>query len=258
MKVVILAGGRGTRISEESYLRPKPMVEVGGYPILWHIMKYYSQFGHNEFILCCGYKKEIIKEYFANYYLHHSDVTFDFTDNNRAVIHNNIAEPWKVSVIDTGLDSMTGGRIARIKSFVNDEPFLLTYGDGVSNIDINALIEHHNRSSKMVTLSATLPGGRFGVLEIDDASASVTGFMEKALENQNWINVGFMVMNPGIFDYIDGDSTILEASPMRRLSADGQLGVYKHHGFWQCMDTQRDKQLLEDLWDSGNPPWKIW
>lgn len=258
MKVVILAGGKGTRISEESHLRPKPMVEIGGYPILWHIMKYYSHYGHNEFILCCGYKQDIIKEYFANYYLHRSDVTFDFTDNNHAVIHNNIAEPWKVSVINTGLESMTGERIRRIKPFVGDETFLMTYGDGVSNIDLNALISQHNKTGKVVTLSATQPSGRFGVLEIDENSDSVVGFKEKALENKNWINAGFMIMNHGVFDYISGDSAILEAEPLENLSRDGQLGIYKHYGFWQCMDTQRDKLLLEQYWSGGNAPWKIW
>lgn len=258
MKVVILAGGKGTRISEESHLRPKPMVEIGGYPILWHIMKYYSHFGHNEFILCCGYKQNIIKEFFSNYYLHHSDVTFDFANKNHATIHTNVVEPWKVSIIDTGIDSMTGGRIRRIRPYVGDEPFLMTYGDGVSNIDLNALIEHHKQSGKIVTLSATQPGGRFGVLEIDDDSNSVVGFKEKAQENKNWVNAGFMVMNTGVFEYIKGDSTVLEAEPMEKLSHDGQLGIYKHHGFWQCMDTQRDKLLLENQWSSGKAPWKIW
>ena len=258
MKVVILAGGRGTRISEESYLRPKPMIEIGGYPILWHIMKYYSHYGHNEFILCCGYMGNLIKEYFANYYLQHSNVTFDFTDNNRAIIHSNVAEPWKVSVINTGLETMTGGRIRRIQPFVRNESFLMTYGDGVSDIDLPALIKQHTNSGKTVTMSATQPGGRFGVLEIDGETNSVVGFKEKALENKNWVNAGFMLMNPEVFDYIIGDGTILEAEPLERLCADGQLEIFKHFGYWQCMDTQRDKQLLEQQWSSGEAPWKVW
>jgi glucose-1-phosphate cytidylyltransferase len=258
MKTVILAGGKGSRISEESHLRPKPMIEIGGYPILWHIMKIYSHYGYNEFIICCGYKQNMIKDYFSNYYLHHSDVTFDFTNNNRLTVHDNIAEPWKVSLIDTGFETMTGGRLLRIKPYIKGETFLMTYGDGVSNIDISKLIEQHNRFGKTVTLSATMPGGRFGVLEIDDNTNSVVGFKEKALENKNWVNAGFMVMNPDVFDYLSGDETILEAGPMEKLSQDGKLGIYKHYGFWQCMDTQRDKLMLESLWGSGDPPWKIW
>ncbi|MDR1840313.1 MAG: glucose-1-phosphate cytidylyltransferase [Holophagales bacterium] len=258
MKVVILAGGQGTRISEESHMRPKPMIEIGGYPILWHIMKYYSRYGHSEFVICCGYMGNVIKEFFSNYFLHHSDVTFDFTDNNHTIIHSNVAEPWKVSVINTGLDTMTGGRVKRIQPYVGNEPFLMTYGDGVSDIDLPALIKQHVNSGKTVTVSATQPSGRFGVLEIDEETNSVTGFSEKAVENKNWINAGFMVMDPGIFDYIKDDNTILERAPMERLCADGSLGVFKHYGYWQCMDTQRDKQLLEQQWNSGHAPWKVW
>ena len=258
MKVVILAGGKGTRISEESHLRPKPMIEIGGYPILWHIMKYYSHYGHSEFVICCGYMENVIKDFFANYFLRHSDVTFDFTDNNRTIIHSNVAEPWKVSVINTGFDTMTGGRIKRIQPYVGNEPFLMTYGDGVSDIDLPALIKQHANSGKTVTVSATRPGGRFGVFEIDDETNNVIGFSEKAIENKNWINAGFMVMSFGIFDYIRNDSTILERDPMERLCADGRLGVFKHFGYWQCMDTQRDKQLLEQQWNSGRAPWKMW
>jgi glucose-1-phosphate cytidylyltransferase len=258
MKVVILAGGKGTRISEESVLRPKPMIEIGGYPILWHIMKFYSHYGFNEFIICCGYKESMIKDYFTDYYLHHSDVTFDFTDNNRAIIHNNIAEPWKVSVINTGLESMTGGRLKRVQSYLEGETFMLTYGDGVSDIELPKLIAQHKASGKTVTLSATQPGGRFGVLEIDENTSSVIGFKEKAHEDKNWINAGFMVMEAGVFDYLSNDGTILEYEPMQRLSSDNKLGIYKHYGFWQCMDTQRDKQVLEELWSAGRAPWQVW
>jgi glucose-1-phosphate cytidylyltransferase len=258
MKVVILAGGFGTRISEESHLRPKPMIEIGGSPILWHIMKYYSSFGFNEFIICCGYKGYMIKEYFADYYLHRSDITFDFSNNNEMIVHSNVAEPWKVTVVDTGLHTQTGGRIRRIRRYVGDEPFMLTYGDGVSNIDLNALLERHRKSGKTVTISAIQPGGRFGVLDIGDDDETVVGFREKAQEDGGWINAGFMVLESGIFDYLDDDMTILERAPLERLSAEGKLGVYKHPGFWQCMDTQRDRDLLETLWAQGYAAWKVW
>jgi glucose-1-phosphate cytidylyltransferase len=257
MKVVLLAGGLGTRISEESHLRPKPMIEIGGQPILWHIMKYYSNFGFNEFIICCGYKSYVIKEYFSDYYLHRSDVTFDFSRSNSMVIHNNIAEPWVVTIIDTGLRTPTGSRVKRIQRYVGEHRFMLTYGDGVSNIDLSALIAHHHASGKTVTLSAIQPAGRFGVLDIDERN-SVTGFREKARENGAWINAGFMVMEPNIFDYLQDDGCVLEREPMERLSINGELGVYKHTGFWQCMDTQRDKNELEKLWQAGNAPWKCW
>jgi glucose-1-phosphate cytidylyltransferase len=260
MKAIILAGGLGTRISEESHLHPKPMIEIGGAPILWHILKYYSHYGVNDFIICCGYKGYIIKEYFADYYLHCSDVTFDFANGGEMIVHANIAEPWRVTVVDTGLNTQTGGRIWRIKKFVEGERFLLTYGDGVSDIDLPGLIDTHETSGKTVTLSAIQPGGRFGVLDINinERDGTIVGFREKAIKENNWINAGFMVMEPGVFQYLDGDSTILERDPLERLSADGRLGVYKHHGFWQCMDTARDKGLLEKLWEHGNAPWKIW
>jgi glucose-1-phosphate cytidylyltransferase len=258
VKAVILAGGFGTRISEESHLRPKPMIEIGDAPILWHIMKGYSHFGVNDFIICCGYKAYMIKEYFADYYLHRSDVTFDFANGGEITVHSNVAEPWRVTVVGTGLDTQTGGRIKRIRRFVEGERFLMTYGDGVSDIDLNKLIATHERSGKTVTLSAVQPGGRFGVLDINDRDGTITGFHEKAKEDGGWINAGFMVMEPNVFDYLDGDTTILEREPLQRLSADGKLGVYKHDGFWQCMDTQRDKGALETLWATGEAPWKVW
>lgn len=258
MKVVILAGGLGTRISEESHLIPKPMIEIGGSPILWHIMKYYSCFGFNDFIICCGYKGYVIKEYFADYYLHRSDITFDFSKCNEMTIHNNIAEPWRVTLVDTGLNTQTGGRIKRIQKYTGTEPFLMTYGDGVSNIDLNALIKKHRESKNVVTLSAIQPGGRFGVLDIDESDIKVTGFREKATEDGGWVNAGFMIMEPQIFDYIDEDMTILEREPLENLSKEGKLGVYKHYDFWQCMDTQRDKGYLENYWSSGKAAWKVW
>jgi glucose-1-phosphate cytidylyltransferase len=258
MKVVILAGGLGSRISEESHLRPKPMIEIGDAPILWHIMKYYAHYGYTEFIICCGYKGYVIKEYFADYYLHRSDVTFDFADGNKMVVHSHVAEPWKVTVVDTGMYTQTGGRIKRIQKYVGVEPFLLTYGDGVSDIDLPALIEGHRKSGKAATLSAIQPGGRFGVLKINDRDAAVVGFQEKAKEDGGWINAGFMVMEPEVFGYIDGDDTVLERAPLERLSTEGKLGVYKHYGFWQCMDTQRDKGVLENYWQTGDAPWKVW
>ncbi|MDR1532879.1 MAG: glucose-1-phosphate cytidylyltransferase [Clostridiales bacterium] len=258
MKTVILAGGFGTRISEESYLRPKPMIEVGGAPILWHILKYYSHFGINDFVICCGYMGYAIKEYFADYYLHHSDITFDFTNGGSMTVHNNVAEPWRVTVVDTGLSTQTGGRIRRIRKFVEGERFLLTYGDGVSDIDLPKLLDTHEKSGKAVTLSAIQPGGRFGVLDINDRDGTITGFHEKAKESGGWINAGFMVMEAEVFGYLDGDSTILEREPLQRLSSDGKLGVYKHYGFWHCLDTARDKGALEALWTNGDAPWKVW
>jgi glucose-1-phosphate cytidylyltransferase len=258
MKVVILAGGRGTRISEESHLRPKPMIEIGGAPILWHIMKYYAHFGSAEFIICAGYKGYVIKEYFADYYLHRSDVTFDFSNGNETIIHSNVAEPWRVTVVDTGLDTQTGGRIKRIEKYIGDGTFFLTYGDGVSDIDLNALRALHRNSGKTATVSSVQPGGRFGVMNIDDSDNTVTGFQEKATEDGGWINAGFMVMEPEIFKYIKSDDTILEREPLETLSAEGHLGAYKHYGFWKCMDTQRDKDLLEKYWDGGGAPWKVW
>ncbi|MEL7624280.1 MAG: glucose-1-phosphate cytidylyltransferase [Clostridiales bacterium] len=256
MKVVILAGGYGTRISEESHLRPKPMIEIGGSPILWHIMKYYSHFGFKEFIICCGYKGYMIKEYFADYYLHRSDVTFDFADGGKMIVHANVSEPWKVTLVDTGTDVQTGGRIKRIQPYVGNEPFLLTYGDGVSDVDLNALLRQHESTGSTVTLTAIQPGGRFGVLDIE--GNTVTAFKEKAIEDGGWINGGFMVAQPALFGYIDNDKTILERTPLERLSAERKLSVYKHYGYWQCMDTQRDKGALEHYWSSGKAPWKVW
>ena len=258
MKVVILAGGLGTRISEESHLRPKPMIEIGGDPILWHIMKWYSKYGHNEFIICCGYKGYMIKEYFANYYLHRSDITFDFRNENKIEIHSNIAEPWKVTLVDTGLNTQTGGRIKRIKDYVDGEPFMMTYGDGVSDVDVNLLIKEHEEKSKIATLTAIQPGGRFGVLEIDGEN-SITRFKEKMKEDGGWINGGFMVLEPEIFDYIpDMDNAVFENETLEKLAEIGQINAFKHNGFWQCMDTQRDKYQLDQLIESGKAPWMWW
>lgn len=258
MKAVILAGGFGTRISEESHLRPKPMIEIGGAPILWHILRYYSHYGVNDFIICCGYMAYVIKEYFADYYLHRSDITFDFAQGNKMIIHSNVAEPWKVTIIDTGLNTQTGGRIKRIQRFVEGERFFMTYGDGVSNIELPKLLKTHEKSGKTVTLSAIQPGGRFGVLDINDRDGAITGFREKAQEDGAWINAGFMVLEPEVFDYIEGDSTVFERAPLERLSAEGKLGVYQHRGFWHCLDTARDKGVLEADWASGKAKWKVW
>lgn len=259
MKVVILAGGLGTRISEESHLKPKPMIEIGDRPILWHIMKIYSSFGFNEFIICLGYKGYIIKEFFADYYLHMSDVTFDFTDSNNMVIHQNIAEPWKVTLVDTGLNSQTGARVKRVQKYVGNERFFLTYGDGVSDVNIAELLEFHKKSGKKATLTAIQPGGRFGVLDIDHENGGVQSFVEKAKEDGGWINGGFMVLEPECFDYMsESENCVLEREPIMNLAKEGQLKAFKHQGFWQCMDTQRDKGLLESLWESNNAPWKRW
>lgn len=257
MKVVILAGGLGTRISEESHLKPKPMIEVGDAPILWHIMKYYSSYGFNEFIICCGYKGYVIKEYFADYYLHRSDITFDFSDNNKMIVHNNVAEPWKVTVIDTGLHTMTGGRLKRIQKYVGNETCMMTYGDGVSDVDLDALLKFHREHGKAATLTAIQPGGRFGVLDIDD-SQTVRQFSEKAKEDGGWINAGFMVLEPEAFSYIEGDQTYFEKEPLENMAKDGKLAAYRHEGFWKCMDTMRDKGMLDELWNKGNAPWKCW
>lgn len=259
MKVVILAGGLGTRISEESHLRPKPMITIGDQPILWHIMKYYAAFGFQEFVICCGYKGYVIKEYFADYYLHRSDVTFDFTLGNQMTVHSNVAEPWRVTLVDTGLNTQTGARVKRVEKYIGSEPFMLTYGDGVSDIDLNALLAQHRASDKVVTLTGIQPGGRFGVLDLDESQSTVTGFREKAREDGGWINGGFMVMEPEVFRYLSAEEgCVLEREPMEILAAEGKLGVYKHEGFWQCMDTQRDKDRLEVLWNGGHAPWKVW
>lgn len=257
MKVVILAGGFGTRISEESHLRPKPMIEIGGMPLLWHIMRQYSYFGFNDFIICAGYRSYVIKEYFADYHLHRSDVTFDFSNNNKITIHSNIAEPWKVTIIDTGLNTMTGGRIKRVQKYIGDNPFMLTYGDAVSDININTLLDFHKSKGQIVTLTACRPEGRFGVLDIDDNN-TVNAIAEKKKEDSRWVNAGFMVMEPAFFDMIEGDETALEKEPLEQAAALGQLNAYKHHGFWQCMDTMREKELLEKLWNSENTPWRLW
>lgn len=258
MKVVIFAGGLGTRISEESYLKPKPMIEIGGSPILWHIMKIYSHYGYNDFVICLGYKGKLIKEFFSNYYLYMSDVTFDFRDQNRIDIHENIAEPWRVTLVDTGLNTQTGGRLARVRKYIGNEPFMLTYGDGVSDLNINELEKYHRDSGKFLTVTAVQPGGRYGVMEINEENNSVTRFTEKAKEDGGWINAGFMVAQPEVFDYLGGDDCVFEQKPMEQLSADHEIQAYKYPGFWKCMDTQRDKYQLESLWNSGNPPWKVW
>jgi len=257
MKTVILAGGFGTRISEQSHLKPKPMIEIGDKPILWHIMKSYSAHGLNDFIICCGYKQYVIKEYFADYYLHNSDITFDFRDKNSMEIHNNTAEPWRVTLVDTGLNTMTGGRVKRIQKYVGNEAFTLTYGDGVSDVNISKLVEFHKSHGKIATITTVNVGQRFGVLEIEK-DGEISAFREKSDDDGSFINGGFMVFNPKVFDYIDSDETILERTPLERLVSEGQLMAYKHEGFWQCMDTQRDKQELDMLWESGQAPWRKW
>ena len=257
MKTVILAGGLGTRIADEVEMRPKPMVDVGGQPILWHILKYYSHFGFNDFIICCGYMGHKIKEYFADYYLHRSDITFDFTDGNKMTVHSNVAEPWKVTLVDTGLHTQTGGRVRRIKRYTGDEPFLLTYGDGVSNVDLHALIDNHKSSGSAITISAVQLSGRFGLIDFNESS-KVIGFREKAQEDGGWINAGFMVVENDVFNYIDDDFCVLEDKPFRKLSQEGKMNAYKHYGYWQCMDTQRDRGFLEQHWQTGNAPWKVW
>ncbi|MBX4260785.1 glucose-1-phosphate cytidylyltransferase [Clostridium estertheticum] len=257
MKVVLLAGGFGTRISEESHLKPKPMIEIGDMPILWHVMKIYSYYGYNEFVICCGYKAHMIKEYFADYYLHRSDVTFDFSENNKITVHSNFSEPWKVTLVDTGLNTMTGGRIKRIQKYIGNEPFMLTYGDGVSDVNIAKLVKFHEANGKIATMTAINVAQRFGVLDINDDD-SINSFREKSEDDGSMINGGFMVLNPEIFDYIEGDSTIFEKAPLETVAKMGELMAYKHEGFWSCMDTQRDKQKLESLWGSGKAPWKKW
>lgn len=258
MKVVLLAGGFGTRISEESQFKPKPMVDLGGMPILLHIMKLYSAHGYNEFVICAGYKQHVIKEYFADYFLHTSDITFDFTEGrNEMTVHRNNSEKWKVTVVDTGLNTMTGGRVKRVKDYLNGEPFMLTYGDGVADVDITKLVEFHKSHGKMVTMSAYNAGQRFGVLDIDE-NGGINEFREKTKGDGNMINIGFMVCQPEFVDYIDGDSTVLEKAPLETVAKLGQLMAYKHDGFWQCMDTVREKEQLEKMWASGKAPWKVW
>lgn len=258
MKVVILAGGFGTRISEESHLKPKPMIEIGGKPILWHIMKEYSHYGYNEFIICCGYKQHMIKEYFADYYLYNGDVTFDFGHENNMTIHNNVSEPWKVTLVNTGLKTMTGGRLKRVEKYIGNEQFMLTYGDGVSDINIKELVDFHNSKKQIGTLTAVHVGQRFGVLDIDKVSKEINAFREKSQADGSRISAGYMVLEPEIFDFIKGDETVLEKEPLEELVKRGELNAFKHNGFWQCMDTQREKELLEKLWETGDAPWKIW
>lgn len=257
MKVLLLAGGFGTRLSEETDIRPKPMIEIGGKPILWHIMKTYSHYGFNEFVILLGYKGYYIKEYFANYFLHQSNVTIDLA-NNKMEIHNNSSEPWKVTLLDTGLDSMTGGRIKKAQEFIGNEPFMLTYGDGVADINVAELVKFHKSHGKLLTMTSAQPDGRFGALEIDENN-QVKEFKEKPKGDGSWINAGYFVCEPKVFDYIlDGDSTVFEQEPLKNLAKDGEIFTYKHHDFWMPMDTLRDKIKLNEMWQTQNPPWKVW
>ncbi len=255
MKVVILAGGYGTRISEETHLRPKPMVEIGGRPVLWHIMKTYSHYGLNDFVICLGYKGYMIKEYFANYFLHMSDVTIDFKDNSMDV-HHNKAEPWKVTLVDTGQSTMTGGRLKRVRKYIGNEDFCFTYGDGVSDVDISKLLKFHKANKTLATLTAAQPPGRFGALNINECK--ITRFEEKPESDAGWINGGFFVLSPKVIDLISNDQTSWEKEPLEKLANDGQLSAFVHKGFWQPMDTLRDKTHLDELWESGKAPWKVW
>jgi glucose-1-phosphate cytidylyltransferase len=255
VKCVILAGGYGTRISEESHLKPKPMIEVGGKPIIWHIMKLYSAYGINEFIVCLGYKGYVIKEYFANYFLHMSDVTFDMK-NNRMHVHERHAEPWKITLVDTGEKTMTGGRLLRVREYLDGETFCFTYGDGVSDVDLGSLLSHHQEGGRLATITAVQPPGRYGALDFEDGR--VIAFQEKPLGDGGWINGGFFVLEPGVFEYLRDDSTVWEQDPLKQLASGGQLNAYAHHGFWQAMDTLRDRLLLEDLWQGGKAPWRCW
>ena len=257
MKVVILAGGMGTRISEESQIRPKPMIEIGGKPILWHIMKLYSYYGYNEFIVCCGYKGQMIKEYFIHYYVNQSDSTF-MLQNKEVVVHEVYAEPWRVTLANTGLNTLTAGRVLKIRDYIGeDEEFFLTYGDGVSDVDITALLNFHHEYGKVVTVTTTQPAGRFGSLKINEQN-QVMGFKEKARTDSAWVNAGFMVLNKRVFDYLDDGSEMLETGPFEKIASDGEMAAYKHDGFWSPMDTLRDKNYLEELWDTGQAPWKVW
>lgn len=256
MKVLILAGGFGTRISEATDSKPKPMIEIGGKPILWHIMKSYSEHGFNEFVILLGYKSYVIKEFFANYFLHQSDVTFDLK-NNSMEVHDNFSENWKVTLIDTGLNTFTGGRIKRAAKFIGNEPFLLTYGDGVADVNIKETVDFHKEHGKKITMTAIQPEGRFGALGIDN-DQTIHSFLEKPKGDGAWINGGYFVCEPSVIEYIAGDETIFEREPLENLAKEGELKAYKHFGFWQCMDTLRDKNKLEELWQSGTPPWKNW
>jgi glucose-1-phosphate cytidylyltransferase len=258
MKVVILAGGFGTRISEESHSKPKPMIEIGEKPILWHIMKIYSSYGFNDFIICLGYKNHVIKDYFSNYLLQHANFTISYEENvNHVMVHSHTAEPWKVTLVDTGLHTQTGGRLKGVQKYLNSSPFMLTYGDGVGNIDIDALLRFHLSHNKLATVTTTQPSARFGALDIDEKNL-VHSFIEKPKGDRNWINAGFFIMQPKVLEYIEGEHTILEKEPLENLAKDGQLMAFKHEGFWHPMDTLRDKVYLEGLWSSGNVPWKTW
>jgi len=256
MKAVILAGGFGTRLSEATNLIPKPMVEIGGKPILWHIMKFYSYYGINEFIICCGYKGYVIKEYFANYFRHNCDMTVDLS-NNSIQIHDNHSENWKVTMVDTGLNTMTGGRIKRVQKYIGDEQFLLTYGDGLSDVNIKDTIEAHNKSGKALSLLAYQPSGRLGVLDIDN-NGIVSSFLEKPAQSGTWINAGFFVCEPSIFEHLSGDHEMFEREPMQKVVNNNQMHAFKHSGFWKPMDTLRDNTELNEMWDKGNAPWKVW
>ena len=257
MKVVILAGGLGTRLSEETVIKPKPMVEIGGMPILWHIMKIYSSYGFNDFVICLGYKGYVVKEYFANYFLHKADVTIDLKEN-AVEVHESEAEPWKITLVDTGDNSMTGGRIKRIQKYVNNETFMLTYGDGVGDINIGDLVNCHKKHGKLFTVTSVQPSGRFGALDLSDEN-QVLSFLEKPKGDGSWINGGYMVCEPGVFDFIkDGDATVWEQEPMQKIALSGEMKAFKHNGFWRPMDTLKDKYDLNDMWDTGNSPWKVW
>lgn len=256
MKIVLLAGGLGTRISEESQYKPKPMIEIGGMPILWHIMKEYSHYGFNEFIICAGYKQHMIKEWFADYFLHTSDVTFDFTSGNSLIIHDQKTEPWKVTVVDTGLNTMTGGRIKRVQKYIGNETFFMTYGDGVCDVNIKELLDYHKSTGKIATLTAVKLEQRFGVLEIENGT--VRAFREKSRNDAEPINAGYMVLEPEIFSYLKGDETVFEREPLEALARENQLSSFMHTGFWQCMDTRKEHEQLEELWASGSAPWKSW
>lgn len=258
MRVVLLAGGFGTRISEESQFRPKPMVELGGMPVLWHIMKLYGYYGFNDFVICAGYKQHVIKEYFADYFLHTSDITYDFTNGrNEMIVHRNTSEPWRVTVVDTGLNTMTGGRVKRVKDYIGNEPFMLTYGDGVSDLNIAELVKFHQSHGKMVTVSAYNVGQRFGILDIDSGN-HVRKFKEKPQGDGNRVNIGFMVCQPEFINYISGDNIVLEQEPLKTMADLGELMAYRHNGFWRCMDTAREKGALERMWASDRAPWKVW
>ena len=257
MKVVLLAGGLGTRLAEETEVRPKPMAEIGEHPILWHIMKVFGEQGFKEFVVCLGYKGYLIKEYFANYFLHNSDVTFDLQGQEMEV-HENAVEPWRVTLVDTGAGTQTGGRLKRVAPYLSDERFMMTYGDGVADVDLSALLAFHEAHGKLATVTAVQPPGRFGALDLADDEGTVRSFVEKPQGDGAWMNGGFFVLEPAVLDYIDGDATLFERGPLERLAADGQLAAFRHRGFWQPMDTLRDKRALEALWDAGDAPWKTW